>query len=420
MAPRTDLHFHTQYQLERLRQTILQHDQITEENKDLILRFYAQCQAEALSNARLAKTLWIMRNLGIWMGKKSFATAGKDDIVQLVNRIQAQYANYWTVLDYKAMLKKFYRTMLSDGYHSPDSVMWIRLGRGKQRRINPAHILSDEDVIRLIQAQDMLNHVWSRVRNKAMIAFLYDSGVRIGEFLSMTIQDLRVTTDLWHVTVRGKTGQRTFPIFTSIPYLKEYLDIHPRRSVSEAPLWCSYHDATRSISYEKVTKSLRRAFKRAAVARPANPHNFRKSACSRDSAFMSDQQLKRKYGWTPDSKELRTYSHLRLEDLDNSLRQRYGLVSASPQESAVLTKPCPFCSTENKPDGQFCSTCKRPLLLKGALQEEERKAALDSLLVELLTSLAETHPDVKEKFRRLVQQRNLQALFQRHAASPAG
>ena len=174
---------------------------------------------------------------------------------------------------------------------------------------------------------------------------------------------------------------------------------------------CSYNDPSRSISYEQVAVTLRRAFRRAGVAKPANPHNFRHSAVSRDSAFMSDQQLKKKYGWTSSSRQLATYSHIRLEDLDRSYRQQYGLVETKT-ESKMPSRPCPFCSAENKPHEKFCAACKKPVDLAELLKTQRRAEALEQLTVELLRALARENPQVKDTFRLMVKERQLEWLFQ--------
>ena len=139
----------------------------------LILKFYELCKAKGLSNARLSKTLWITKNLGIWIGKKSFATATKDDMIQLVNFIQDKYPKQSTITDYKTMLKKFYRNMLSNGKLVPEVVEWINLKPIKeQEKINPSNIFLEEDILRILQAESNPTNTWAKIRNKAMVAFL--------------------------------------------------------------------------------------------------------------------------------------------------------------------------------------------------------------------------------------------------------
>ena len=331
-----DLHYNGKYRIERYTELITESKEITPENKKAILEFFELCQAQSLSKARLCKTLWQIRNFGIWMGEKNLLKATKRDIIQLVNIIQEKYPeSHLTISDYKQMLKKFYKHMLGEGKEFPDIVSWIDTKPATDYKINPSEIFTEEDTLLLLQASDS-------IRNKAMISFLYDSGVRVGELLTMRIGDLDINGNLWHVTVSGKTGQRTFPIFPSIPYFKDYLNEHPRRNNKDAIIWCRSDNPDEPISYTKASEILRRIVKRSGIRKPANPHNFRHSAVTRDATFMSDQELKRKYGWSASSRQLQTYSHIRTEHLDHAYKKRYGL-EETHIESKLLTKLCPFC-----------------------------------------------------------------------------
>jgi site-specific recombinase XerD len=408
---RPNIHYNGKDRLERYYNKIVESAEITAENKALILKFYELCKAKGLSNARLSKTLWITKNLGIWIGKKSFATATKDDMIQLVNFIQDKYPKQSTITDYKTMLKKFYRNMLSNGKVVPEVVEWINLKPIKeQEKINPSNIFLEEDILRILQAESNPTNTWAKIRNKAMVAFLYDSGVRVGELLTMHIGDIKANGSLWNITVRGKTGQRTFPIFPSIPYLKDYLNIHPRRDDDTAFLWCSFNNVNQSISYQKVRIILHRAVRRAGINKPFNPHNFRHSAVTRDAAFMSDQKLKRKYGWTKNSEQLAVYSHIRLEDLEDSYRKHYNL-EHTKEESKLLKKLCPFCHAENKPHDKFCIDCKKSLDIKDILEAEEKRRLTDEVTFEIFTIIAEKYPDIREAAKEVIRQKGLEKVF---------
>ena len=351
--------YYSEERVEKYRVKVIENPRISEENKSMILEFHEICRAQGLTRGRLAKTLWIMRTIGELMDQQSFRTATRSDLVSVINAVSSRVQSPATVQDYKSMLKKFYKHMLSDGDNVPDVVKWIKLGKLVFKK-DPATILVEEDILKAIQAQGDQPHIWTRIRNRAMIAFLFDTGVRCGELRSMRGCDLRISDDLWYVTVRGKTGQRTFPIYTSIPYIRDYLEIHPQPLSPEAAFWCSFYDPATSISRGKIASTLKRAFKRAGLNKPSNPHHFRHSAVSRDSAFMSDQQLKQKYGWTAGSRQLETYSHIRLDALEHSMRKQYGL-KAVRKPPSMLPKVCPYCTQKNNPHQQFCSFCRRPL-----------------------------------------------------------
>ncbi len=125
---------------------------------------------------------------------------------------------------------------------------------------------------------------------------------------------------------------------------------------------------------------------------------------------MSDQELKKKYGWTRNSEQLATYSHIRLEDLENSCRKHYMLEEAQI-ETVMLLKPCPSCNAKNKPHEKFCANCKKPLDIKEILAAEGKRNAVDELVFEFLSILAEENPRIKGRFVELVKRKNVEGLF---------
>jgi site-specific recombinase XerD len=352
--------------VERYRLSVETHPGITSANKNAILRFFTLCKAEGLSHNRLGKILWMMRNWGEWIGEKDLIAADKQDVVDLVNVLQSKSYMPHTIHDHKKLLKKFFKCVVGNG-RTPDIIAWMRVGSVRSTK-DPASIFTDHDVLKLLQAQESQNLPWVRTRNKALIAFLYESGVRVGELLPMRVRDVDTNGDLWRVTVSGKTGQRTIPVVTSVPYLRAYLAVHPRISDHGAPLWCSYNNVAERLSYERLSEVLRRAATRAGIEKPANPHNFRHSAVSRDADFMSDQHLKLKYGWSPASRQLATYSHIRLEALETALRKRYGLPEVEPS-STMIPRHC-GCGAANEPHSRFCWNCHNPLSTLGVCAAE--------------------------------------------------
>jgi len=60
-----------------------------------------------------------------------------------------------------------------------------------------------------------------------------DSSCRRHEFLTLRSKDVVFKTSgdyqYAEITVNGKTGTRTIPLFSCIPYLKDWLDEHPPR-----------------------------------------------------------------------------------------------------------------------------------------------------------------------------------------------
>jgi len=94
-------------------------------------------------------------------------------------------------------------------------VSWIKAGNVKNTK-KASDLLTEDEVKQLIAA--CLNS-----RDIALIALLYDSGMRVGELLGLRIKDLQIGKDISFVNVDGKTGVRRRPIGFSLPYLTNYI-----------------------------------------------------------------------------------------------------------------------------------------------------------------------------------------------------
>lgn len=60
--------------------------------------------------------------------------------------------------------------MLGKGKTIPDVVAWIKTSNTKNHKIDPKDILTEYDILRLIQSENIKNSTWARVKPQALIA----------------------------------------------------------------------------------------------------------------------------------------------------------------------------------------------------------------------------------------------------------
>ncbi len=108
-------------------------------------------------------------------------------------------------------------------------------------------------------------------RDKALILVLYDTGVRLGELLSMTVAGVDVTYRV--VSVDGKTGPRVVPLGdTALEAINRYLRVRREHSSSNRPeLWLG---AKGPLTVSGVAQLLKRRGKAAGIE-GLRPHRFR-------------------------------------------------------------------------------------------------------------------------------------------------
>lgn len=109
----------------------IENSNITDENKNLILRFKDACVRDGLSKPRIIKLLITLKNIAKILDQdlvQKFSKATKKDIEKLVPIIQERndYSIY-TKNDYKVIIKRFYKWLKGKEEFYPDEVNGLRL-----------------------------------------------------------------------------------------------------------------------------------------------------------------------------------------------------------------------------------------------------------------------------------------------------
>lgn len=87
------------------------------------------------------------------------------------------------------------------------------------------------------------------------------------------------------------------------------------------------------------------------------------------ATFMGYEQLNKFAGWKPGSDRAKVYVHLNNDDVNQAIRDEYGISNGEAEEESWS---CGFCSTENKDGHTECRNCGRPQNLEKQTQTEEK------------------------------------------------
>jgi len=355
----------------------LKRSSISKKDKELILRF---SNFKRISdNVGAGRRTRYVHNMMLFAEKlhdltgKILETATREDIERLVtdfyenseewNRRQKKKLGEGSMRLYLVILKTFYAWLKRE--KNPEITSWIRPPRPQSKKLKPDDIITWEDAVRLSRAA--FNH-----RDKALPLVLWESGVRIGELLSMSIEDVEMLDNgtILHI-FESKTEKRDVGIKKSVPALGDWLQNHPLRGNPGAPLWVNLGGNHKRASDGLVRRILANEAGRARLDKNVNPHRFRKSTASifATNGMFSEAELKRRMGWTPDSKMLGIYVHMD----DHRINQKY---LNSEQEGIS----CMWCNAVNSPAETYCRTCTRPL----NDDTMQRKNELEHLIEELI------------------------------------
>ncbi len=219
--------------------------------------------------------------------------ATQEDMQKAISKLEELTLSIETRRNIKVVVKCFYKHYLGEDMYYPRQVAWIKTSANKNKKIFPTDLLDETEILHMIESA-------SDIRDKTIVALLYDTGVRIGELTNMKKNSVELKTTPAHITVNGKTGMRQIPIFFSKPYLAQYINTLKDYEPTDY-LFCdigSWKNMRRPISRAGVAKTLRILGKKAGIQKRIYPHLFRHSRASFYANKLTEQQLKVYFGWS--------------------------------------------------------------------------------------------------------------------------
>lgn len=351
-------------------------DTLSDKNKGLIVKFHHDCFAEGLSACRIYFYMHKLMNIVEWCGNKDLDSLSKDDVKSLVAKIEQMDYSEGTKHNYKVTLKKFYR-WLEDSEEYPERVRWIKTTMKNNSRKLPEDILNQKEVMLLIETAE-------HVRDKALIATLYESGCRISEFLGLKIKNVEFDQYGSIIRVNGKTGSRRIRLISSVPYLFTWLDSHPKRDDPNSYLWLSIGTTNHNglLSTNNIRKLLKRVALKVKISKKVNPHAFRHARATHLANKLTEAQMKEFFGWSQRSHMASIYVHLSGRDVDEAILKLSGLKVDEKNENKeeFKLKECQRCSNRNSPTSRFCNKCGLPVDIETTMKVMKSEEELLKLL----------------------------------------
>ncbi len=307
---------------------------------------------------------------------KDLLKASREDLEHVVAKANTLNLAAEEKRKIKVTIKALFKHFLGEDLYYPKQVAWIKTSGAKNKML-PEDLLSEAEVLKLIAAAKDL-------RDKAIIALLFDTGMRIGELSSLRIKDIEIGDTISHVMANGKTGMRRIPITFSVPYLSQYLNIMPNAKPSDN-LWKTigrWENTQKTVSSDGIRQMLKRLAKNTGIDKRIYPHLFRHSRASYYANKLTEQQLKAYFGWTGDSKMAATYVHLSGRDIDNAILQAYGSKPIIENDKPMLTvRICGRCGFTNHIDSMYCNRCGSTLDIKTAVEANKTEEEVKSMLL---------------------------------------
>ena len=355
---------------------------LSDKNIQLILDHYKARTLEGKSLGTRRREIHLLINIARMLDK-DFDTATKEDLKNLVLKIDLSNHSLWVKCKLRLLIRHFYKWLkYGDDYcqHNefPEEVKWIKKNfkKSDEPQIMANELITEEQMKNLI---DMAEHP----RDKAFMSILTESGARIGEIGNLRIKDVYQDEFSYLIHIKGKTGERTDRVYYSDNYIAGWLNIHPIKDNPDAPLWVNFKKHTQ-MKYPSLLKLVNKISLKAGLKGKHNPHLFRHSRVTINARKgMSEPLLKKYFGWDADSRMLSRYSHLASEDANEAILKMYGVKNEKKIDNILKPNLCEICHYQNSPTDNFCGRCARPLNKETALTYNHYKHEASKILNEL-------------------------------------
>jgi len=384
-------------------------------NKSKALEFYNEKVAQGIKKTSYTYVLRILIELGEHFKDKKFEDIPKSEMVSFFNNLKPKdkvlktrcgpivtipiesYSES-TLWQYKAAVKMFYKWLFGkeNDETPPEAVRWIMKvanGNGNGYDKFRKEILTPEEMLKILNAA-------KNARNKAIIAILWEYGLRASELLNMKKSDLKIAENYLEFEVNGKTGKRQVILVESKPFLEAWLaELEEKKSQIPKQLqdyiWLAFSSrgfhkkaiGTKLISRDALNVKLKWIAKAAGIDKRVWTHGFRHSSATKDAVKgYNEAKLRAKYGWSNQSNMPSVYVHFANQNLKKEILIEKGLWKPDKKEQEPLstqTMICPFCSVQNMKENDYCSKCGKPIKIE-QLKAMEKKSEQLNLLQEII------------------------------------
>lgn len=282
-----------------------------------------------------------------------------------------------TIADLSRILKQYLR-WLAENEHitiDPVKIEKIKLPVFTATKTE-ADVLTTDEIQRLIEAP-------TSARYRAMIAVLYEGGLRIHEAGILRWRD--VTFSEWGCRLKtsGKTGKpRTVPIILYRKYLALWKSEHPNPEPDQ-PVFLNNHN--KPLKYQAAAKVIKLSGVKAGITKELTPHILRHTRIThaiRDG--LPETHAKQIFWGNLDTDMIKIYTHLSDTDTENRLMEMAGVrTEGQRREPSLQPVQCDQCLFINPPGSRLCAQCGRSFSAEVVVEISDVQRAVDVILTQL-------------------------------------
>jgi integrase/recombinase XerD len=353
-------------------------------------------KVSGIRKTKLAQTLTSVKQFL----KCQWTDATIKDLSEAVDAINESDYKQNTRNDHIVILKTFYKWLI----------------RKKHTRITLEQLADPDDGIKspgvdtegteakdLITRDELISIIGAckNIRDKAIIATLYESAGRISEIARLKWGDLEYTEDgIIKLTIHDeKTKKKRYaPLLMAMEYLAAWRSGYPGKPLEDAFIFIDRK--RKPMEYRLIAYQITRAAKRAGIKKRANPHIFRKSRLTEMVREGYQESVIKEVGWANQgSNMMKTYIKLGSDDVVNEFLVKQGIKKREQKAKDNLPQQCTFCLSMNSSISEFCHKCGKPLTLEimGHVQTTKKQIEADPLFQKMYNAAMTAYKEAKSK-----------------------
>lgn len=240
----------------------------------------------------------------------------------------------------------------------------------KSVSVNTATTTPDQ-LLTLDEVKTLIDSAKS-IRDRAIIATLYESGCRAGELLRLKWKDLAFTQYGVRLSIDDmKEDQRRVAYLL---FSREYLSEHKHVTKWNKP--DNYVFSTRfgtQVNYVNLYQVIARITKLSGLQKKITPHLFRKSRITHLIQQNYQESIIKETMWgNKNSAMLKTYACLSDTDIENEFLDKAGIKKKAAVKNPLQPIPCSRCGTVMPAGSLYCSKCAMGLTVEAEMDIEEK------------------------------------------------
>ena len=238
--------------------------------------------------------------------------AGPRDVRGFLATLRVRGLSRASVARRLAAVRSLYRFLVRQGVIESNPMVTLRTPR-RERRL-PLFMTVDE-VERLLKAPD--TSTWMGARDRAVLETLYGAGLRVGELVALSDDDMDLRAEILRVRGKGKK-ERLAPMGTcAADALRHYLDVRNTRLFTRRQYNATFLNARegRRLTARSARRIMQRYLNQAGLDGRLSPHALRHSFATHMLNNGADLRAVQELLGHEHLSSTQIYTHLMPEDL---------------------------------------------------------------------------------------------------------